>query len=64
MPKGGFILAKNKNGVMSENLKYEIARELGVSDTVAKEGWGAVSSRDCGRMVRLAIEIANRTSQK
>jgi len=57
-------LAKNKNGVMSENLKYEIARELGVSDTVAKEGWGAVSSRDCGRMVRLAIEIANRTSQK
>lgn len=57
-------MAKNNNGVMSENLKYEIARELGVLDTVTNEGWGSVSSRDCGRMVRLAIEIANRTSQK
>ncbi len=49
---------------MAESLKYEIARELGVLDIVADQGWGAVSSRDCGRMVRLAIEIANRTSQK
>lgn len=37
-----------RRGVMSDDLKYEIARELGVDDIVKTEGWGAVSSRDCG----------------
>ena len=45
--------------IMSENLKNEIAKELGVYDTVQKEGWGSVSSRDCGNVVKKAIEIAN-----
>ena len=48
-------------GLMSENLKYEIARELGVDDIVKKEGWGGVSSRDCGNIVTKAIEIAERS---
>lgn len=52
-----------KKSTMSENLKYEIARELGVADTVHNEGWGSVSSRDCGRMVQKAIEIANRVTK-
>ncbi len=43
---------------MSEALKYEIARKLGVETTVATQGWGAVSSRDCGNIVREAIRIA------
>ena len=43
---------------MSEALKYELAKELGVYDTVAKEGWGGVPSRQCGNLVRLAIEKA------
>jgi small acid-soluble spore protein F (minor alpha/beta-type SASP) len=47
---------------MSEDLKHEIARELGVYETVSREGWGSVSSRDCGNMVTKAIEIANRNS--
>ncbi|NLM75033.1 MAG: small, acid-soluble spore protein, alpha/beta type [Clostridiaceae bacterium] len=51
-----------RRGVMSDSLKYEIARELGVYETVSREGWGSVSSRDCGNMVRLAIEKANRNS--
>ncbi len=51
-----------RRGVMSEGLKYEIARELGVYDTVSREGWGSVSSRDCGNMVRKAIEMASRNS--
>ncbi len=51
-----------RKGVMSESLKYEIARELGVLDTVSREGWGSVSSRDCGNMVRMAIEMANKNS--
>jgi small acid-soluble spore protein F (minor alpha/beta-type SASP) len=45
---------------MSDALKYELAKELGVADTVAKEGWGSVSSRNCGNLVRLAIERAER----
>ncbi|MEA1960002.1 MAG: small, acid-soluble spore protein, alpha/beta type [Bacillota bacterium] len=47
-------------GIMSENLKYEIARELGVDQIVSSEGWGAVSSRDCGNMVTMAIQIAEK----
>jgi Small, acid-soluble spore proteins, alpha/beta type. len=47
-------------GVMSESLKEEIAKELGVYDTVASEGWGSVSSRDCGNMVTKAIEMAQK----
>lgn len=51
----------SRKGLMSENLKYEIANELGVYDEVKSNGWGNVSSRDCGNMVTKAIEIANRT---
>ena len=50
----------SRRGLMSENLKYEIARELGVDNIVKSEGWGGVSSRDCGNMVRKAIEIAEK----
>lgn len=52
-----------KRGVMSENLKYELAKELGVDQTVSQEGWGSVSSRDCGNLVRMAIERAERGLQ-
>ena len=45
---------------MSDNLKAEIAKELGVYDTVKSEGWGSVSSRNCGNIVRTAIEMAER----
>ncbi|MGE5455948.1 MAG: small, acid-soluble spore protein, alpha/beta type [Ignavibacteriales bacterium] len=48
-------------GIMSENLKEKIASHLGVYDIVKNEGWGSVSSRDCGNMVKMAIEIANGT---
>lgn len=50
-----------RRGIMSEQLKYEIARELGVDQVVASQGWGDVSSRDCGNMVAKAIEIAERS---
>jgi small acid-soluble spore protein F (minor alpha/beta-type SASP) len=45
---------------MSDALKAEIAKELGVYNTVKAEGWGSVSSRDCGSMVKKAIEMAER----
>jgi small acid-soluble spore protein F (minor alpha/beta-type SASP) len=46
---------------MSNKLKYEIAKELGVYDVVKNEGWGSVSSRDCGNIVTKAIEMAERS---
>ena len=56
-------MSGNKN-LMSENLKEEIAKELGVYDEVKKDGgWGNVSSKQCGSMVAKAIEIANRKVQ-
>ncbi len=53
-------MARNR-GIMSEQLKYEIARELGVDQVVASQGWGAVTSRDCGNMVTKAIQIAEKS---
>ncbi len=54
-----------KRSMMSDRLKYEIAKELGVADVVSRDGWGAVSSQNCGNIVAKAIEIAERniTSQ-
>lgn len=49
-----------RKGLMSDGLKEEIAKELGVYETVKTEGWGSVSSRDCGNIVRMAIEMAER----
>ena len=47
---------------MSNQLKEEIAKELGVYDIVKQSGgWGDVTSRDCGNMVSKAIEIAERS---
>ena len=49
--------------LISENLREEIAKELGVYEQVKKDGgsWAGVSSRDCGNIVTKAIEIANRS---
>ena len=50
------------NKLISENLRTEIATELGVYDQVKKDGgsWENVSSKTCGNIVSKAIEIANR----
>ena len=50
--------------VMSEELKIELAAELGVLDLVRREGWGSVSSRQCGNLVKKAIERAERSLQE
>ncbi len=52
-----------RNKVMSEALKEEVARRMGVYSQVHQQGWGSVSSRDCGRMVQTAIEIAENSIQ-
>ena len=50
-----------RESIMSDNLKAEIAKELGVFDVVQSKGWGEVSSKNCGNMVKKAIEIAERS---
>ncbi|MDG5789976.1 small, acid-soluble spore protein, alpha/beta type [Evansella sp. AB-P1] len=47
-----------RRGVMSEQFKEELAKELGFYDTVQREGWGGIRARDAGNMVKRAIELA------
>lgn len=54
-----------RRSIMSDALKYEIAKELGFHDTLSNDGdFGNVSSRNCGNMVKKAIEIAERSLLK
>lgn len=55
-------MSKNSK-LISDNLREEIAKELGVYDTVKQDGgsWANVSAKDCGNIVKKAIEIANRS---
>jgi small acid-soluble spore protein F (minor alpha/beta-type SASP) len=51
----------SRQKVMSETLKNEIAKRLGVDSVVASEGWGGVSARNCGNIVREAIRMAEKS---
>ena len=54
-----------KRSIMSDNLKMEVAKELGVYEQVKKDGnFGNVSAKNCGSMVAKAIEIANRSVEQ
>jgi small acid-soluble spore protein F (minor alpha/beta-type SASP) len=45
-----------QQGMVSDSLREEIAKELGVFDKVKANGWGAVSSKECGLIVKKALE--------
>ena len=47
-----------RRGVMSEQFKAEIAKDLGIYDKVQREGWGGITTKDAGNMVKRAIQIA------
>ncbi|WP_053216958.1 small, acid-soluble spore protein, alpha/beta type [Virgibacillus senegalensis] len=53
-----------RRGIMSDQLKEEIAKELGFYDTVQKEGWGGIKARDAGNMVKRAVEMAEQQMQR
>ncbi|BAU26201.1 small acid-soluble spore protein F (minor alpha/beta-type SASP) [Aneurinibacillus soli] len=53
-----------RRGVMSEQFKTELAKELGFYDTVQKEGWGGITTRDAGNMVKRAIQLAEEALAK
>ena len=52
---------RKRAGIMSDALKFELADELGVGEIARREGFGEVTSRNCGNLVRKAIEWAERT---
>ena len=47
------MLCPKNSKLISENLREEIAKELGVYEQVKQDGgsWANVSSRDCGNIV-------------
>jgi len=54
-------MGRRNRGVMSEEFKLELAKELGFYDTLQQDGWGGITTRDAGNMVKKAIEIAERS---
>jgi len=54
---------RRRGGMMSEQLKTEIAKELGFYDTVQREGWGGIRAKDAGNMVKKAIELAEQSQR-
>ena len=58
-------MSSKDRSIMSDALKEEIAKELGVYEQVKQDGgWSNVSSKTCGKIVSTAIEIANRSVEK
>ncbi|WP_082677350.1 small, acid-soluble spore protein, alpha/beta type [Bacillus sp. FJAT-29937] len=47
-----------RKGIMTEGFKEELAKELGFYDVVQKDGWGGITAKDAGNMVKRAVEIA------
>ena len=51
----GLVMSKKKKPELKhlepeEQLKYEIAEELGLLDKVLKDGWKSLSSKETGRI--------------
>jgi small acid-soluble spore protein F (minor alpha/beta-type SASP) len=55
---------RNRRGVMDEQFKTELAKELGFYNKVEQEGWGAITTKDAGNMVKRAIQIAQQSLQE
>lgn len=53
-----------RRGVMSEQFKEELAKDLGIYDTVQREGWGGIRTKDAGNMVKRAIQIAEQNASR
>ena len=51
-------MARRRRGVMSEQFKTELAKDLGFYDKVQRDGWGGITTKDAGNMVKRAIQIA------
>ncbi|CAM4492377.1 MULTISPECIES: small, acid-soluble spore protein, alpha/beta type [Paenibacillus] len=57
-------MSRRRRGMMSEELKTELAKELGFYETVEKDGWGGIRAKDAGNMVKRAIQLAEQAARK
>ena len=57
-------MSRRRRSTMSEEFKYELAKDLGFADTVEREGWGGIRAKDAGNMVKRAIQIAENSLVK
>jgi small acid-soluble spore protein F (minor alpha/beta-type SASP) len=62
--KEAVTMSRRKRGIMSEELKYELAKDLGFYDTVREEGWGGIKAKDAGNMVKRAIQLAEQAASR
>lgn len=60
---GGMYMSRHRS-ILSESLREELAREIGVHDIVKREGWGGVPSRQCGNLVAAAIKYAEKAFEQ
>lgn len=57
-------MSRRRRGVMSDEFKYELAKDLGFYETVEREGWGGIRSKDAGNMVKRALQIAEQNLKR
>ncbi|QAY67466.1 small, acid-soluble spore protein, alpha/beta type [Paenibacillus protaetiae] len=57
-------MSRRRRGMMSEQLKTELAKDLGFYNTVQEEGWGGIRAKDAGNMVKRAIQLAEQAAAK
>lgn len=57
-------MSRRRRSVMSEELKTELAKELGFYETVEREGWGGIRAKDAGNMVKRAIQLAEEAARR
>jgi small acid-soluble spore protein F (minor alpha/beta-type SASP) len=57
-------MSRRRRSLMSEQLRVELAKDLGFYDTVQQEGWGGIKAKDAGNMVKRAIQLAEQAAAK
>ncbi len=57
-------MSRRRRSIMSEELKYELAKDLGFYDTIKEEGWGGIKAKDAGNMVKRAIQLAEQAASR
>lgn len=57
-------MSRRRRSMMSEELKTELAKELGFYETVEREGWGGIRAVDAGNMVKRAIQLAEQAAAR
>lgn len=55
-------MSRRRRGIMSDEFKTELAKDLGIYDTVQRDGWGGITTKDAGNMVKRAIQIAEQSA--